>query len=587
MSSKHRSFRMEREKLFLGEEVDADEKLDVYQLQNLFQGYGYSFPIISVIAIFTWAAQQEKGTCEEKLSLKQIDMFFQRDLKHIARTEGIPSYFARMNNSMKTYFDVVRLMFRLGYNWLFIDTTLYVIAGLLLTVAILIPESSLVYYPHRANMDLLASFSYIFCSGRFVVMFPFHEFRARVNSEKRVDGLKLDLLRRAHIHKHEKKASDVSLRESNFVVGESNTSIVDILSYIEEVLYSNDVNLQLTKLDLEMLVFRYLKQNYAERVTEDILAAIDVSRDRKIGVEEMHRFLCSNGNASTNRFRWLYHVHSSLKAWVNKSVIFSLSFALGSLTSILKNLSLRKNGFDLKWLYGDKNPSYYSGWLIMIGCSFFVLNAYHTIQTSYEREVNAKEVLKNCIVYGALQKSGTYHRSSIKLLEISKNDGKFQRKDLRDLFMSSGIMMQEEDVDAIFDTIDSDRSGNITKDEIDAFLSADENRDIEILKRCFHDFSFWAQFAWFLGTFGYLIPAYEGVQYHQAYFIVGGIGYLIGGLGSLGTLYQAIQNTNKTIIQMKMCVSNMVNGRIDIQLISPHMHRFKDDIFKASTYEKT
>lgn len=494
----------DRGELSLGEEIDADEKLDVYQLQNLFQGYGYSFPIISVIAIYSWAAQQEtsrKVTNEEKISLKQIDTFLQRDL-------------------IQSIFGVARLMFRLGYNWFFIDTTLYVIAGLLLTVAILIPESSLVYYPHRANMDLLASFLYIFCSGRFVVMFPFHEFRARVNSEKRVDGLKLDLLRRAHIHKNGKKATDVSLRESNFVVGESNTSIADILSYIEEVLYSNDVNLHMTKLDLEMLVFRYLKQNYAERVTEDILAVIDVSRDRKIGVEEMHRFLCSNGNASTNRFRWLYHVHSSLKAWVNKSVIFSLSFALGSLTSILKNLSLRKNGFDLKWLYGDKNPSYYSGWLFMIGCTFFVLNAYRTIQTSYEREVNAKEVLKNCIDYGALQKSGTYHRSSRKLLEISKNDGNFQRKDLRDLFMSSGIMMQEEDIDAIFDTIDSDRSGNITKDEIDAFLSADENREIEILKRCFHDFSFWAQFAWFLGTFGYLIPAYEGVRYHKAYFIV-------------------------------------------------------------------
>lgn len=413
-----------------------------------------------------------------------------------------------IKNLFQNFSCTIRILFHFGSSALFIDTVAYVVAGLLLTVAILILDSALSYYPHHANMDLMASVLYVYCSGKFVLMYPFREYRARVNADREVKEFKEDLLRRARIH-NMKNSGIGKFRKSITVVGKNNVPIAEVLSFIEEVLFDNNVDKHMTKLDVEMLVFRYLLENYAERITDDIFQLIDVGRDRKVRVEEMHHFLC---HQSTGKKTWIYNVYLSLKASLNPSVFFSLSFALGSLTAILKNLSIReKFGFSLKWLFGDRNPSFYSGWLFMIGCTFFVLNAYHAIQSSYEREVAAREIMKNCMHYKSAKKA---------FKEMSK-DGRFERQDIRGLFNKS-VAITADEFDAIFNALDADGDGNITEDEIDDFLSAEESRDmnVEVLKRCFKDFAFWAQFSWFIGTFGYLIPAYDGVVYNKGYFIV-------------------------------------------------------------------
>lgn len=78
-------------------EIDADTQLDVYQLQNLFQGHGYSFPITNVIGIFTWAQNNhQKATGENSrqgtLSLRQIKDFLQQDLNNLDEDEENKSY---------------------------------------------------------------------------------------------------------------------------------------------------------------------------------------------------------------------------------------------------------------------------------------------------------------------------------------------------------------------------------------------------------------------------------------------------------------------------------------------------------------
>ena len=422
----------------------------------------------------------------EKVSLTQLH----KCLQSIVHLEGNASRFTRFG----------KLLWAMGYFGggldFFIYTVLYIIAGLLLTLSNLIPESVVPYFPHRANIDMAASLLYILCSGCYVVISPIKEYRCKLYSEKCIEWLRKEMRKGAG--------------------GESGMDrcCENAISYfVHNNLFENHPHISLTKLDLEAFLFEVLGSRYSDRVADDLLREIDLNGDRKISCEEMHCFICTDERRSLDHLKLF--MSSIYRSLITPVVLFSFSFMLGSVVSVMKNVSLRRNDFDLVWLVGDRNPSLLSGWLFLLGCTFFVFNACSTIKASYINETRAKRLLRIGINYAQY-----YKRDSKFWSEFHKKTC-FSKTDFRDLLWHSSIEMSEDEAIACFDFIDTDNDDMITREELDAFLNVTNKENLAILNTCLRNWNVYAQLFWFVGTFGYLLPAYQGVKYHKGYGMVG------------------------------------------------------------------
>ncbi|GFH49341.1 predicted protein [Chaetoceros tenuissimus] len=471
----------------------------------------------------------------EKVSLTQL----QECLHSIVHVEGNVSRFTRFGRLMwaMRYFG--------GLDFL-INTVLYIVAGLLLTVAILIPESVVPYYPHRANMDMTASLLYILCSGSYVAISPIKEYRSKLHSERCIELLRKEMRKRAGGESGKDRYCENS-----------------ISSFVHNNLFENHPHLSLTKLDLEAFLFEVLGSRYSDRVADDLLREIDLNGDGKISCEEMHCFICADDRRSLDHLKLF--MSSIYHSFITPMVLFSLSFMLGSVVSVMKNILLRRNDFDLVWLVGNRNPSLLSGWLFLLGCTFFVFNACSTIKASYINETRAKRLLRIRINYAP------YYKADSKFWSEFYSKAAFSKTDFRDLLWHSSIEMSEDEAIACFDLIDTDNDGMITKVELEEFLNVTNKENITILNTCFRNWNVYAQLFWFIGTFGYLLPGYQGVKYHTGYGMLGGIGYLLGGLSCIGISLQMISNTKKRLEKFAQVVLKAMENENEIQLHDPRI----------------
>lgn len=190
-----------------------------------------------------------------------------------------------------------------------------------------------------------------------------------------------------------------------------------------------------------------------------------------------------------------------MTALTSFSFIVSLFFFMGSVIGILLNILGRRDK-DLSVIFGDVNIYIVTGWVSLIGCLSFTHMAYEWISAAFDRKEHAKEVLGFVVRYAS-----HYQRDKEIWKNFNKNEG-LDKGSLAKLLEEADIVLPTGELNAMFNEIDDNGNGFLSKSEIEEYLDNEQNRTLAIARLCLYSMNFWANVIWVIGAFLYILPLY-------------------------------------------------------------------------------
>jgi hypothetical protein len=181
--------------------------------------------------------------------------------------------------------------------------------------------------------------------------------------------------------------------------------------------------------------------------------------------------------------------------------LMTFCFFLGTTISTLKNI-LGRSGDDLSFIFGRHSPSAVAAWFSFFGTISFTQMAVEWLAKDFDRDAQVKEVLASCVRYASY-----YHRDDPIWIKYNANNG-LDKQSMGRILEESYIILSEGELNGLFQAIDTDNNGVLSKDEIEGHLGVEKNRNVEIFFMCLRSWNFWANFIWLIGSVFYLIPNY-------------------------------------------------------------------------------
>lgn len=241
------------------------------------------------------------------------------------------------------------------------------------------------------------------------------------------------------------------------------------------------------------------------------LHALTIPQQGTVSPAELHHFLSEDTKKKKNK-------EPSLCSRFIGGIFASISRAICVLKTTVKDFQwlstvcfLAASGisislffiseFDLianPWpIFGMMTP-----WLGLIGTFSFSVMAYDYEAVRVDRADKMRQILSACVKYAQ-----HYHRDNEIWVNYNKNNG-LDKDSVGRLMEESGIMLTPDELNALFDKIDDDNSGLLSKEELDAYFDSDRDRQIEIILACFKSWNFWATLCWSIGSILYIMPVY-------------------------------------------------------------------------------
>ena len=181
----------------------------------------------------------------------------------------------------------------------------------------------------------------------------------------------------------------------------------------------------------------------------------------------------------------------------------TVAFYLGTLIGLFNNI-LYRHGHDLSFMFGSDALSWtIASWLTLFGTISFTQMAVEWLAKEYDLNEQVKEVLGACVRYASY-----YHRDDPIWIKYNENNG-LDKQSMGRILEESYIILSEGELNGLFQAIDTDNNGVLSKDEIEEHLGDDKNRNVAIFIMCLKSWNFWANFIWLLGSVFYHIPEYE------------------------------------------------------------------------------
>ncbi len=233
----------------------VDTKLTEFELQNVLQAMNVLIPNELVISIFA-----KNGNKGKPLTISEVNDYLDKDIGY---------------EDDLTVMSVVKWLLVDSHFWI---TFFWFVAGVCLVVPSVFEKS--LPGTVATNFYLASSISYLIPGARFLIFFIIDEYKAQVQTEKLILEFRDAMLGNSAAYYASVQASFATGKKASIVrrntqnAGEQSV-FVQLLVYIEEVLYGGKANGVLTRRDLELLLLKELGSSFSARTLDDIMAVVD------------------------------------------------------------------------------------------------------------------------------------------------------------------------------------------------------------------------------------------------------------------------------------------------------------------------
>mmetsp|Transcript_12558 Transcript_12558/g.24105 ORF Transcript_12558/g.24105 Transcript_12558/m.24105 type:complete len:513 (-) Transcript_12558:187-1725(-) len=249
---------------------------------------------------------------------------------------------------------------------------------------------------------------------------------------------------------------------------------------------------KIQKTEFKALLLR-LRIRIKQAVVEDIFTACDTDGDGALTVDEIFDYvdamkaptvgdaIAYTARKTTTSFVWWFAVAFHFAAWVG---IVSFCFT--------------ETGRKIRPEWGIVGA-----WFFFFGAVYFFKLLYDYESSNYDTMVQAKIILKKSVDQDPAffdKKTGT--------------DARMDQYELNAVLEEQAVYLPKATLTQIFNDIDTDMSGVITKDEILDFAktqtmdSTSKERIKAINEAVVHTWGFWSLICWFIGSILFLVGAH-------------------------------------------------------------------------------